>query len=68
MLPLAVFGIDTTALNLAVNLLILFLVVVWLALVYWTYADARRRIDGPDAHRLRRGRVAVPVRRARSST
>ena len=44
---LAVFGITTTALNLAVNLLILFLVVVWLALVYWTYADARRRIDDP---------------------
>src|SRR3712207_9077194 len=33
--------------NLAVNLLILFLVVVWLATVYWTYADARRRITDP---------------------
>jgi len=28
-------------------LLILFLVVIWLALVYWTYADARRRIADP---------------------
>ena len=27
--------------------MILFLVVIWLALVYWTYADARRRIDDP---------------------
>ena len=34
-------------LNLAVNLLLLFLVVIWLALVYWTYADARRRIEDP---------------------
>ena len=27
--------------------MILFLVVIWLALVYWTYADARRRIADP---------------------
>ena len=45
--PLAVFGIENDGLNLAVNLLLLFLVVVWLALVYWTYADARRRIVDP---------------------
>src|SRR5215216_3734374 len=44
---LAVFGIENDGLNLAVNLLILFLVVIWLALVYWTYADARRRIEDP---------------------
>src|SRR5687768_9438233 len=44
---LAVFGIENDGLNLAVNLLILFLVVIWLALVYWTYADARRRIADP---------------------
>jgi hypothetical protein len=44
MAPIAIFGIENDALNLAVNLLILFLVVIWLALVYWTYADARRRI------------------------
>ena len=47
MTTLAIFGITNDALNLAVNLLILFLVVVWLALVWWTYADARRRIDDP---------------------
>src|SRR5688572_5069243 len=47
MTPLAIFGITNDGLNLAVNLLILFLVVVWLALVWWTYADARRRIDDP---------------------
>jgi hypothetical protein len=43
----AIFGIENDALNLSVNLLILFLVVIWLALVYWTYADARRRIGDP---------------------
>jgi hypothetical protein len=44
---LAVFGIENDGLNLAVNLLLLFLVVIWLALVYWTFADARRRIADP---------------------
>jgi hypothetical protein len=47
MAPLAIFGISNDALNLVVNLLILFLVVMWLALVWWTYADARRRIADP---------------------
>jgi hypothetical protein len=44
---LAVFGINNSGLNTAVTLLIVFLVVIWLALVYWTYADARRRIADP---------------------
>jgi hypothetical protein len=44
---LAVFGIENDGLNLAVNLLLLFLVVLWLALVYWTYADAQRRVEDP---------------------
>jgi Double zinc ribbon len=47
MLTPAIFGISNSGLNLAVDLLILFLVVMWLALVYWTYADARRRIADP---------------------
>jgi hypothetical protein len=47
MMALAVFGIKSSGLNLAVNLLILFLVIIWLSLVYWTYADARRRIADP---------------------
>ncbi len=42
---LAIFGISDGPLNLAISLLVLFLVVVWLALVYWTYMDSRRRID-----------------------
>ena len=44
---LGVFGIHNNTLNLVVDLVILFLVVIWLALVYWTYADARRRIADP---------------------
>jgi hypothetical protein len=44
---LAVFGIENDGLNLTVNLLLLFLFVLWLALVYWTYADAHRRIADP---------------------
>ena len=47
MAPFAVFGIENDALNLAVNLLLLFLVVLWLALVFWTWSDARRRIADP---------------------
>lgn len=43
----AVFGITNDGLNLAVSLLLLFLVVIWLALVWWTYSDARRRIEDP---------------------
>jgi hypothetical protein len=46
-MPAAIFGIENDALNLTVNLLILFLVVLWLALIAWTYFDARRRIEDP---------------------
>ncbi len=44
---LAYFGIESSGLNLVVDLLILFVVVLYLALIYWTYADARRRILDP---------------------
>lgn len=47
MTPVAIFGITDNTLNLVVSLLILFLVVIWLATVYWTFADARRRIADP---------------------
>jgi hypothetical protein len=47
MFSYAIFGIHTSALNLAVELVILFLVVIWFALIFWTYADARRRIADP---------------------
>jgi Double zinc ribbon len=44
---LALFGIDGGALGLVINLLVLFLIIVYLALIYWTYLDARRRIEDP---------------------
>jgi hypothetical protein len=44
---LALFGIKNGGLNLFVNLVVLFLVVVWIALIAWTYFDARRRISDP---------------------
>lgn len=47
MLTFGIFGIDNDGVNTAVNVLILFLIVIWAALIFWTYADARRRIDDP---------------------
>ncbi|HEY3959967.1 MAG TPA: zinc ribbon domain-containing protein [Solirubrobacteraceae bacterium] len=47
MLPLAYFGIESSGLNLVIDLLILFVAVLYLSLIYWTYADARRRILDP---------------------
>ncbi|MGB7587350.1 MAG: zinc ribbon domain-containing protein [Solirubrobacterales bacterium] len=41
----AIFGISNNGLNLAVSLIFLMLVVVWLALIVYTYLDARRRIS-----------------------
>jgi hypothetical protein len=45
--PVAFFGINSSGLNLAISLLIVFVVVLYLSLIYWTYADARRRILDP---------------------
>src|ERR1700722_13706181 len=45
--PIAYFGIESSGLSLAIDLLILFLVVLYVSLLYWTYADARRRIADP---------------------
>src|ERR1700727_972786 len=44
---LAYFGIESSGLSLAIDLLILFVVVRHFALIYWSYADARRRIYDP---------------------
>jgi hypothetical protein len=43
----AIFGIENSGLNLVVNLLVLMLVVVWLALIVYTYLDAKRRVRDP---------------------
>jgi len=46
-MPLAIFGIENTALNLVVTFAILCLVAIWLALIVFTFIDARRRIADP---------------------
>lgn len=46
-MALAIFGISNNGLNLAVTLFILMIVVVWLALIVYTYLDAKRRISDP---------------------
>ncbi len=46
-MPFAIFEITNNGLNLVVTLFILMLVVVWLALIVWTYLDARRRVSDP---------------------
>jgi hypothetical protein len=46
-MALAIFGISNDGLNLAATLFVLGIVVVWLALIVYTYFDARRRISDP---------------------
>lgn len=46
-MALAIFGISNSGLNLAATLFLLMLVVLWLALIVYTYLDARRRISDP---------------------
>jgi hypothetical protein len=46
-MALAIFGISNSGLNLAATLVVLAIVVVWLALIVYTYFDAKRRISDP---------------------
>jgi hypothetical protein len=46
-MALAIFGISNSGLNLAATLFVLAIVVVWLALIVYTYLDAKRRISDP---------------------
>jgi hypothetical protein len=46
-MSLAIFGISNSGLNLAVSLFVLMLIVVWLALIVYTYLDAKRRVSDP---------------------
>jgi hypothetical protein len=46
-MALAIFGIKNNSLNLAATLVLLVLIVMWLALIVYTYLDARRRISDP---------------------
>ncbi len=44
---LAIFSIKNSSLNTAASVALLILGVLYLALIFWTFADARRRIDDP---------------------
>jgi Double zinc ribbon len=46
-MSLAIFGITNSGLNLVATLFVLMLVVLWLALIVYTYLDARRRVSDP---------------------
>jgi hypothetical protein len=46
-MPLAIFGINNSGVNLALSLFLLALFALYIALVVYTYLDARRRIDDP---------------------
>jgi hypothetical protein len=46
-MALAIFGITNSGLNLAASLVLLMLIVLWLALIVYTFLDARRRISDP---------------------
>jgi hypothetical protein len=46
-MPFAIFGITNDSLNLVATLFLLMLVVLWFALIVYTYLDARRRISDP---------------------
>ncbi len=46
-MSLAIFGITNSGLNLAATLVLLLLIVLWLALIVYTFLDARRRIADP---------------------
>ncbi len=46
MFPLAgLFGVHNHTVSLVLELILVVLAVLWIALIYWTYADARRRIE-----------------------
>lgn len=44
-MPVALFGITNEGLNLFVNFLVVFAIAIYIALIAWTYFDARRRIE-----------------------
>jgi hypothetical protein len=46
-MALAIFGITNSGLNLAATLVLLLLIVLYLALIVYTFLDARRRIADP---------------------
>lgn len=45
--PIALFGIEGDGIGMFINLLVVFLIAIWFALVFWTYSDSRRRLQDP---------------------
>lgn len=45
--PFALFGIENDTLGLVAGLVVLFIAALWLALVFYTYMDSRRRVGDP---------------------
>lgn len=43
----ALLGVESSSLTVAFDLIVVFAAVIYLALVYWTYGDARRRLEDP---------------------
>lgn len=43
----ALLGVESSGLTVAFDLILIFAAVIYLALVYWTYGDARRRLEDP---------------------
>ncbi len=64
MTPIAgIFGIHNHTASLIVDLALVVLAVIWLALIYWTWADARRRIADNILVGLRGRDVVLPADR-----
>lgn len=47
MTPFGLFGIDNDGIGVVINLLVIFLIAIDIALIVWTYSDARRRLLDP---------------------
>lgn len=47
MTPFGLFGIDNDGIGVVINLLVIFLIAIDIALIVWTYSDARRRLVDP---------------------
>lgn len=47
LVPFAIFGVENDGIGMVLNLLIIFLVALDIALIFWTYNDARRRLSDP---------------------
>lgn len=47
LVPFALFGIDNEGIGTALNLLVIFLIAIDIALIFWTWSDANRRLTDP---------------------